>query len=168
MADNKNPNQNQEQDSSVKADAYKLGVERAETMARLARRASENTSPQISPESTPKSNVTPNSSQPNIPAFEERHGLPKQEQQAVPKSNLQDVKDIGQSLQEQGVKSDNVTQSQQSKNDVEKPFDKTSEVSKPKQTQAVSETDKVTQQAKQQQAAQQEAQSKSNSQQWGK
>lgn len=166
MTDNNQPKQ--EYDKSANDTAYKLGVERAETMARLARRASENPSPQISPESTPKRNVTPNSNQPNIPAFEDRHGLPKQEQQATPKSNLQDAKNIGQSLQEQGVKSDNPPQNQQNKNQVEKGFDKNLEASNPKQEKALSETDKITQQAKQQQSLQQESQSKSNSQAWGK
>ncbi|WP_375493342.1 hypothetical protein [uncultured Nostoc sp.] len=164
MPDNNQPKQ--EYDKSANDTAYKLGVERAETMARLARRASENTSPQISPDSTPKRNVTPNSNQPNIPAFEDRHGLPKQEQQTTPKSNLQDVKNIGQSLQEQGVKSDNPPQSEQNKSDIEKGFDKNSGASNPKQEQAVSETDKITQQAKQ--SLGQESQSKSNSQAWGK
>lgn len=166
MTDNNQPKQ--EYDKSANDTAYKLGVQRAETMARLARRASENTSPQISPDSTPKRNLTSNSSQPNIPAFEDRHGLPKQEQQTAPKSNLQNVKNIGQSLQEQGIKSDNSPQGEQSKSDIEKGFDKNLQPSNPKQEKVLSETDKITQQAKQQQAAQQESQSKSNSQAWGK
>jgi len=148
---------------------YENRLKIARTMENTAERNAENASPQISKDNTPSKNASPNQNEPSTTYLQDRHdNFPQQEQQTAPKSNLQDVKNIGENMQKNGVEYNNPPQNQQTKSDIEKTFDKNSQASKPNQEQALSETDKITQQAKQQQSAQQEAQSQSNSQQWGK
>ncbi|MBW4597540.1 MAG: hypothetical protein KME46_32745 [Brasilonema angustatum HA4187-MV1] len=107
---------------SVAKDAAELQAQRKETMQNMAFRASQSQSPQVSPEATPSKNVTPSGSGKLSEQVGDQLKAPQEERPTTSKATLQDVKDIGQSLKNQGVTTNEVL-SPESKAKIENSFD---------------------------------------------
>ena len=162
-----NIHQTQEQ-SSVADNVATLRSERQTTMQEAALRASETHSPHVSPSATPLKkdsnsweNLNGNLSEP----VREQLNAPDAGAQPSSKATLQDVQNIGQSLQSQGVTSNEVSEAN-SKVQIENSFDSSrgtgstySQASEP-----LSETERVTAQARQ--SVQKDSNSQSQSIEW--
>lgn len=162
-----NIHQTQEQ-NSVADNAATLRSERKTAMQEAALRASETHSPQVSPSTTPLKKDSNSWENPNGNLSEpvrEQLNAPEAGVQPSSKATLQDVQNIGQSLQSQGVTSNEVSQAN-SKAQIENSFDSSrgtgftsNQASKP-----LSETERVTAQARQ--SVQKDSNSQSQSIEW--
>lgn len=161
-----NIHQTQEQ-NSVADNAATLRSERQTAMQEAALRASETHSPHVSPSTTPLKKDSDSWENPNGNLSEpvrEQLNPPEAGAQPSSKATLQDVQNVGQSLQSQGVTSNEVSEAN-SKVQMENSFDTSKGTgSTYSQGKLLSETDKVTAQARQ--TVQKDSNSQSQSIEW--